>query len=166
MLIGKNESGVDCSNSGSSLNLYLLKIQSSTIAYHASTLFSFGRFSGTLQDYIRHKDELPVNTSLALLAQLLEGVLHLKNNGIANRDLKADNILVNDIASEMPHLVITDFDCCLAEKHLGLQLPYETDETCKGGNPELMAPEVYSIHSDFIYVCLNELKKLYLVSYY
>ena len=62
---------------------------------------------------------------------------------MAHRDLKiSDNILVNESTNGMPHLVITDFGCCLAEKRLGLKLPFETDETSKGGNAELMAPEV------------------------
>ena len=101
------------------------------------------RFSGTLQEYIeKNKDNLPIQNSLALLTQLLEGLLHLNKNGVAHRDLKSDNILVNESANGIPHLVITDFDCCLAEKRIGLLMPYETDETSKGGNTLFMAPEV------------------------
>ncbi|CAB3996866.1 Serine threonine- kinase PINK1, mitochondrial, partial [Paramuricea clavata] len=103
------------------------------------------KFSGTLHEYIaKHKDNLHTKTSLALLAQLLEGLRHLNINGVAHRDLKSDNILVNESANGMPHLVITDLGCCLAEKRLGLKMPFETDETSKGGNAELMAPEVVS----------------------
>ncbi|CAB4037827.1 Serine threonine- kinase PINK1, mitochondrial [Paramuricea clavata] len=103
------------------------------------------KFSGTLHDYIaKHKDNLHTKTSLALLAQLLEGLRHLNIHGVAHRDLKSDNILVNESANGMPHLVITDLGCCLAEKRHGLKLPFETDETSKGGNAELMAPEVVS----------------------
>lgn len=109
-------------------------------------IFHIIRFSGTLEEYIaKHKETLSNRQSLALLAQILEGLCHLKKNGVAHRDLKSDNILVNESKGpdELPHLVITDFDCCLAEKHLhGLEMPYETDETSKGGNMELMAPEV------------------------
>ena len=116
----------------------------STIPSHIYIhLFHIARFSGTLHEYIsKHKDNLHTKTSLALLAQLLEGLRHLNINGVAHRDLKSDNILVNESANGMPHLVITDFGCCLAEKRLGLKLPFETDETSKGGNAELMAPEV------------------------
>ena len=85
---------------------------------------------------------LSSKTSLALLTQLLEGLSHLNKNKVAHRDLKSDNILVNDSEDEMPHLVITDFGDCLAEKEIGLQMPYETEEICKGGNAQLMAPEV------------------------
>ena len=106
-------------------------------------LFHIVRFSGTLQDYIaKHKGNLLTQNSLALLTQLLEGLLHLNKNGVAHRDLKSDNVLVNESANGMPHLVITDFGCCLAEKTIGLQMPFETDETSRGGNAELMAPEV------------------------
>jgi PTEN induced putative kinase 1 len=90
----------------------------------------------------KHKDNISTQNSLPLLTQLLEGLLHLNKNGVAHRDLKSDNILVNETANGMPHLAITDFGCCLAEKHIGLQMPYETDETSKGGNCQLMAPEV------------------------
>ncbi len=40
------------------------------------------------------------------------------------------------------HLVLTDFGCCLAEDGIDLKVPYFTDETNKGGNGSLMAPEV------------------------
>lgn len=62
---------------------------------------------------------------------------------MAHRDLKSDNILVDDRAGELPHLVLTDFDCALAEKRIGFHMPYETAETSRGGNELLMAPEVY-----------------------
>jgi PTEN induced putative kinase 1 len=61
-----------------------------------------------------------------------------------NRDLKSDNILL-DISEESdncPTLVITDFGCCLADKNLGLYLPYNSHDIDKGGNAALMAPEI------------------------
>ena len=110
-------------------------------------LFDITRFSATLQDYLsRHKDNLDTRKSLILLTQLLEGVRHLSKNNVAHRDLKCDNILVNEGRNGLPHLVITDFGCCLAERDIGLVLPFETDETNRGGNPEFMAPEVENFH--------------------
>ena len=101
------------------------------------------RFSTTLREFIaRRKDGLDTNTSLALLAQLLEGLCHLSKHEIAHRDLKSDNILIDESTNGMPRLVITDFGECLAEKSIGLKMPYTTYETCKGGNAQLMAPEV------------------------
>lgn len=60
------------------------------------------------------------------------------------RDLKTDNVLLdvsegNDVC---PALAITDFGCCLADKDNGLNLPYKTVDTDRGGNIALMAPEV------------------------
>jgi PTEN induced putative kinase 1 len=81
-------------------------------------------------------------TSLMLLAQLLEGVAHLAAHGIAHRDLKADNLLLDTTEPESPILVIGDFGCCLADKNNGLTLPYTSYEIDKGGNTALMAPEI------------------------
>ena len=42
----------------------------------------------------------------------------------------------------VPKLVIGDFGCCLADTEYGLELPYFTSDTDRGGNCSLMAPEV------------------------
>lgn len=39
-------------------------------------------------------------------------------------------------------IVLTDFGCCLADKSVGLQLPFRSYDTERGGNAALMAPEV------------------------
>lgn len=41
-----------------------------------------------------------------------------------------------------PWLVIADFGCCLADEHVGLQLPFTSWYVDRGGNGCLMAPEV------------------------
>lgn len=41
-----------------------------------------------------------------------------------------------------PRLVIADFGCCLADKEWGLVLPFYTAEIDRGGNCNLMAPEI------------------------
>jgi len=101
------------------------------------------RYNCNLQTYIRTHSDLKLKNRLLILAQLLEGVSHLTKNEIAHRDLKSDNILL-DISGDpkYPHLVITDFGCCLASKTHGLLLPFPTAETDRGGNAALMAPEV------------------------
>lgn len=38
--------------------------------------------------------------------------------------------------------MITDFGCCIANKRLGLSLPFASLDTDRGGNTALMAPEV------------------------
>ena len=106
-------------------------------------MFSNIRFSTTLREFVaRHKDSLDAKTSLALLAQVLEGLYHLNKHGVAHRDLKSDNVLVNQSTIGLPRAVITDLGECLAEQSIGLKMPYRTYETSKGGNVQLMAPEV------------------------
>lgn len=77
-----------------------------------------------------------------MVLQLLEGVDHLCKQGIAHRDLKSDNVLVEFDSGGCPRLVITDFGCCLAERDGGLRLPYNSRWVNRGGNASLMAPEV------------------------
>lgn len=61
----------------------------------------------------------------------------------AFRDLKTDNILVDlSEGEETPKIVLTDFGCCLADKSNGLQLPFRSIDTERGGNAALMSPEV------------------------
>lgn len=48
-------------------------------------------------------------------------------------------------ASACPVLAVTDFGCCLADKTVGLSMPFRTLDTNRGGNAALMAPEVYKI---------------------
>ncbi|XP_012258012.2 serine/threonine-protein kinase Pink1, mitochondrial [Athalia rosae] len=101
------------------------------------------RYDVSLKQYIINR-ELNIRKSILLLAQLLEGVAHMSSQGIAHRDLKSDNILL-DLSEERdncPSLVITDFGCCLADKTHGLYLPYNSHDIDKGGNTALMAPEI------------------------
>ena len=55
-------------------------------------------------------------------------------------------ILISD-CSTVPHLVIGDFGCCLADKEYGQKLPYFTADVDRGGNCSLMAPEVVTIYN-------------------
>uniref|UniRef100_A0A0C9QG46 non-specific serine/threonine protein kinase n=1 Tax=Fopius arisanus TaxID=64838 RepID=A0A0C9QG46_9HYME len=104
------------------------------------------RYDVTLKQYLttkREQNEMNIRESILLLAQLLEAVAHMNAHGIAHRDLKTDNILL-DTSEEAncPSLVITDFGCCLADKNHGLYLPYNSHDVDRGGNSALMAPEV------------------------
>ncbi|XP_061869006.1 serine/threonine-protein kinase PINK1, mitochondrial isoform X2 [Colius striatus] len=95
----------------------------------------------TLCQYLRENSP-DVWLCTMMMLQLLEGVDHLVQHGIAHRDLKSDNILVEFDSAGCPWLVITDFGCCLADEHLGLRLPFTSSGMDRGGNSALMAPEV------------------------
>ncbi|KYM95147.1 PREDICTED: serine/threonine-protein kinase PINK1, mitochondrial [Cyphomyrmex costatus] len=101
------------------------------------------RYDTTLKQYIASRN-IDIRVSILLLAQLLEAVAHMNANGIAHRDLKSDNILLDlsEETDDSPSLVVTDFGCCLADKNHGLYLPYNSHDIDKGGNIALMAPEV------------------------
>lgn len=103
------------------------------------------RYSNSLCEYL---EQIPptnstMRTRLLLFAQLLEGVAHLYRHGVAHRDLKSDNILIdmND-NDRFPVLVLSDFGCCIADKYNGLCIPYTSMDIDKGGNTALMAPEI------------------------
>jgi PTEN induced putative kinase 1 len=98
------------------------------------------RYDNNLRDFL--KSDVDMRTRIILFAQLLEAVAHLNRFGVAHRDLKSDNILIDTSSDSLPLLVLSDFGCCLADKVNGLKLPYSTHEMEKGGNQALMAPEI------------------------
>ncbi|NXL62386.1 PINK1 kinase, partial [Chordeiles acutipennis] len=109
---------------------------------HSRTLFLVMKnYPCTLRQYLR-ESILDVCLSTMMILQLLEGVDHLVRHGIAHRDLKSDNILVEFDSVGCPWLVITDFGCCLADENVGLRLPFTSSYVDRGGNGCLMAPEV------------------------
>uniref|UniRef100_A0A3Q2CLL5 Serine/threonine-protein kinase PINK1, mitochondrial n=1 Tax=Cyprinodon variegatus TaxID=28743 RepID=A0A3Q2CLL5_CYPVA len=95
----------------------------------------------TLRQYLQVSTPSRWQGSLMVL-QLLEGVDHLCRQGVAHRDLKSDNILLEFDSGGCPRLVITDFGCCLTQNDCSLQLPFNSMYVDKGGNVSLMAPEV------------------------
>lgn len=101
------------------------------------------RYESSLGDYLASSSGISMRTRLLLFAQLLEGVSHLWRHGIAHRDLKSDNILIDLNGNDThPVLVLSDFGCCLADKSHGLTLPYTSMQMDKGGNTALMSPEI------------------------
>lgn len=100
------------------------------------------RYDGNLRDFL--DQDIDNRTRIIVFAQLLEAVAHLNRSGIAHRDLKSDNILIDSTSDSLPLLVLSDFGCCLADKKNGLRLPYSSGEIDKGGNQALMAPEIIS----------------------
>ncbi|XP_042334142.1 serine/threonine-protein kinase PINK1, mitochondrial isoform X2 [Sceloporus undulatus] len=109
---------------------------------HSRTLFLVMKnYPYTLRQYLCERSPSPRLATMMLL-QLLEGVDHLVRHGVAHRDLKSDNILVEIDSAGFPGLVITDFGCCLADEKIGLKLPFSSWYVDRGGNSCLMAPEV------------------------
>ncbi|XP_030086500.2 serine/threonine-protein kinase PINK1, mitochondrial [Serinus canaria] len=109
---------------------------------HSRTLFLVMKnYPFTLRQYLQENTP-DVRLSTVMILQLLEGVDHLVRHGIAHRDLKSDNILVEFDSAGCPWLVITDFGCCLADENIGLKLPFTSSYVDRGGNGCLMAPEV------------------------
>lgn len=109
---------------------------------HGRTLFLVMKnYPCTLRQYLREHTPSP-RLATVMILQLLEAVDHLVQQGVAHRDLKSDNILVEWDADGCPWLVITDFGCCLADERTGLQLPFTSWYVDRGGNGCLMAPEV------------------------
>ncbi|XP_057403147.1 serine/threonine-protein kinase PINK1, mitochondrial isoform X2 [Balaenoptera acutorostrata] len=109
---------------------------------HGRTLFLVMKnYSCTLRQYLRGHSPSP-RLATVMTLQLLEGVAHLVQQGVAHRDLKSDNVLVELDADGCPWLVITDFGCCLADERVGLRLPFTSWCADRGGNGCLTAPEV------------------------
>lgn len=100
------------------------------------------KYECSLQEYLSSSSPITIRQSILLFTQLLEGVAHLCAHGIAHRDLKADNLLLDMSEEDAPILVISDFGCCLADKNQHLTVNYNSYEVDKGGNTALMAPEI------------------------
>ncbi|XP_053704348.1 serine/threonine-protein kinase PINK1, mitochondrial isoform X1 [Synchiropus splendidus] len=116
----------------------------------------------TLRQYLQRSSPGRRQATLMVL-QLLEGVDHLCTQGVAHRDIKSDNVLLefdsgpeeratfvhfapNRVfpAAGCPRLVISDFGCSLSRSDRSLLLPFNSMWVDRGGNVSLMAPEVAS----------------------
>lgn len=101
------------------------------------------RYDFSLREFL-DETEIGIQDRVLLFTQLLEAATHLNRHGIAHRDIKSDNILVELNGKSVPVLVLSDFGCCIADRGYGLRIPYSSREIDKGGNTALMAPEIIS----------------------
>ncbi|KAM9786307.1 serine/threonine-protein kinase PINK1, mitochondrial [Neosynchiropus ocellatus] len=97
----------------------------------------------TLRQYLQGSKPGRRQATLMVL-QLLEGVDHLCKQGVAHRDIKSDNVLLEFDSAGCPRLVISDFGCSLSQSDRSLLLPFNSMWVDRGGNASLMAPEVAS----------------------
>ncbi|CAG2188266.1 PINK1 [Mytilus edulis] len=117
------------------------RLYSSGLGRNMTMYIVMKKYDMTLREYLeQHKPD--VRTRCLLLTQLLEGIVHLGNHGIAHRDIKTDNMFLEISEQSVPKLVIGDFGCCLADTEYGQKIPYFTSDTDRGGNCSLMAPEI------------------------
>lgn len=99
------------------------------------------RYQTNLRSYLQDHN-LHWRSSLMILTQVLEGLVHLSRHQVAHRDIKSDNILITSSNADSVQVVLSDFGCCWANPSYGFKCPYLTEEVDKGGNAALMAPEV------------------------
>lgn len=109
---------------------------------HNKTLFLLmKRYKMTLKEYLV-SERVEGREAVLIAAQILEAVAHINRHGVAHRDLKSDNILVEIGESGPAQIALTDFGCALADKKTGLVVPFRSYDVDRGGNAALMAPEV------------------------
>ncbi|KAJ3585967.1 hypothetical protein NHX12_012370 [Muraenolepis orangiensis] len=110
------------------------------IGYNRTLFLVMKNYPCTLRQYLQGNTP-DWRQGTMMLLQLLEGVDHLCREGVAHRDLKSDNVLLELDSDGSPRLVISDFGCCLAQSDGSLQLPFNSVWVSRGGNACLMAPE-------------------------
>lgn len=89
---------------------------------------------GDLYSKIKHKHKYSEQEVAIIFFQILKGIEFLHGNGVLHRDIKLENILLND-KSENTEIKIADFS--LAE--IGVENKYYS----KCGTPGFMAPEIF-----------------------
>ncbi|XP_003746842.2 serine/threonine-protein kinase PINK1, mitochondrial [Galendromus occidentalis] len=127
------------------------------IGRNATMFLVMKRYNCSLRAFLRQKSKqneaLSEKMKLSLSVQLFEAVAHLVQNGVAHRDLKSDNILV-DIGNRPGEIqvALSDFGCCLtrADCIKPLKLAYTSKQVSKGGNLALMPPEVQTAQAGLL----------------
>lgn len=95
---------------------------------------------GNLQAYARANPVREEATFLAMVLQLLKGIIALVDAGLLHRDIKLDNVLVRlDPEGGAPFLLLADFGT--------LQPMVNQERGCTPGNPMKVAPELRTLHN-------------------
>jgi serine/threonine protein kinase len=99
-------------------------------------VFEFAQM-GDLFDYVKINKGLYLNVAIYYFKQLIDGLENLHNLNICHRDIKLENLILN----EKFKLLISDFEFC--EKILNKENAF-INHTEILGTPQYMAPEFYS----------------------
>jgi calcium-dependent protein kinase len=93
---------------------------------------------GHLEDYLNMRPSrfLPENEAKALIRQLVSAVAHIHSRGICHRDIKLQNILIENEGASDPQVKLIDFG--FATRFVGVT-PLKT----RIGTPYTTAPEVF-----------------------
>jgi serine/threonine protein kinase len=89
---------------------------------------------GTLRDALRERGPFPFERATRILADVAEALRYAHGRGIVHRDVKPENIFLNDIAG---HALLSDFG-------IARSLESDTELTLTGaalGTPAYMSPE-------------------------
>uniref|UniRef100_A0A914WE57 non-specific serine/threonine protein kinase n=1 Tax=Plectus sambesii TaxID=2011161 RepID=A0A914WE57_9BILA len=98
------------------------------------------RYRMTLREYMLTCKRNYWN-SRVMFGQLLEAMVYLFEHQVSHRDLKSDNILVDfNVEDEAPHLVVSDFGCCLSTGTFRVRYPHDNIDL--GGNLAMRPPEI------------------------
>ena len=94
----------------------------------------------TLEDLmVMYGDDMPLDLKVIALADIIEGIEFLHNNGIIHGDVKPSNVLVDGLEDDEFVFKLTDYTCTPIPKH---QTSHSTTLS-----PGYMAPELLPNHS-------------------
>lgn len=110
---------------------------------HAPYLVTRFERGGSLQEHIERVGPLRPLVAAAIAHQILTGLDRAHRAGVVHRDLKPDNVLLEDpvAASQVPHVRVADFGIAKMAPGMGERL---TRVGMFVGTPEYAAPEQFS----------------------
>lgn len=99
----------------------------------------------SLSEIIEDRGRLPVYKSVNMFIQICDAMQHAHAQGVLHRDLKPGNIIIRNIESENPQLVVIDFGIAMVED--GSKIDFLTKTGMLLGTPTYMSPEQIRGHA-------------------